>query len=78
MLADGSLLATGARANTRSWELLRPGATLRCSVRGLAAGAQRSAAFAQVILIGDQPCWLSGTDGAAPMAHHLSAVGLSC
>jgi hypothetical protein len=78
VLADGSLLATGARANTRSWELLRPGATSWCPVRGLAAGVQRSAAFAQVILIGDQLWWLSGTDGPAPTAHHLSAVGLSC
>lgn len=79
LLPGGSLLATGEGASASdTWELLRPGSGSWCDVGGLAAGVQRSSAFARLSLIGNQLWWLSGTGPSPSMARHVDAASLSC
>jgi len=78
LLPDGALLATGEQGRSTKWELLPPGATSWCSVRGVSSAEQRSALYSQVELIGTQIWWLSAPDQSAPVAHHLPAADPSC
>jgi photosystem II stability/assembly factor-like uncharacterized protein len=78
LLPDGALLSTSEQGSNTKWELLRPGATSWCSVRGASSAEQNSGLYAQVELIGAQIWWLSGTDQSTPVAHHLAVADLSC
>jgi photosystem II stability/assembly factor-like uncharacterized protein len=78
LLPDGALLSTGEQGSGTKWELLRPGATAWCSVRGVSSAEQRSALSSQIELIGAQIWWLSVPDQSAPVAHHLAAADPSC
>jgi photosystem II stability/assembly factor-like uncharacterized protein len=78
LLPGGALLSTGEQGSSAKWELLRPGATLWCSVRGVSSAEQNSALYAQVELIGAQIWWLSVPGESAPVAHHLAGADLSC
>jgi len=78
LLSDGALLSTGEQGSSTKWELLRPGATSWCTVRGVSSAERISALYAQVELIGAQIWWLSVPDQSAPVAHHLAVADLSC
>jgi photosystem II stability/assembly factor-like uncharacterized protein len=79
VLSDGALLAAGGPGDSSRWELLRPGATSWCAVRGISTAEQHSVAVAPIELIGTQIWWLSEPDPlAGPIAHHLTAANLSC
>jgi len=78
LLPAGALLSTGEQGSSTKWELLRPGATSWCSVRGVSSAERHSTLDAQVELIGAQIWWLSAGDQSVPVAHHLAAADLSC
>lgn len=78
VLPDGSLLVTGSRGTTGTtdgWDLLTPGATRWCQVRGLPAGTLSSSESAQVEVIGARLWWLPPPSGPA---RSVALTGLRC
>lgn len=85
LLPDGALLAAGATVGGgSSWELLGPGASAWCAVRGLPADAASTSGASARELIGGQLWWLSrypaGGNGVVThvATHHLPVSALRC
>lgn len=80
MLADGSLLVSGQRGKTDSWELLNPGSNSWCQVEDLPSGVLNSSKSSQLYQLGSTLFWISraGASNGSGRLHSLAESGVSC
>ncbi len=78
MLANGSLLATGERGNRDGWDLLNPGSSSWCPVKGLPAGVQSSSKYAPVRQLGDTLYWIPPSNGSNAILRSVRTASVKC
>ena len=78
MLSSGTMLLTGQRGGDYGWYILLRGAKSWCPVKGLPAGAERSAEYSQVHQVGGTLYWVQNGGSLSSVLRTLPIASLKC